>query len=63
MANIIVPRLQSFGRTRYEQAKNLQREGWGTGLTPEQMDKCKYLEKKRGKRWYRQIDIDHVRSS
>lgn len=47
MANIIIKdRDQRFGKTRSEQAENLRREGWGTGgLSEEQLDKAKYLEK------------------
>ena len=37
-----------LGRCRSEIEKNLMKE-WGTaGLTGEQIDKCKYLEKKTG---------------
>ena len=37
------------GRTRSVQARNLKKEGWGNGgMTEEQLDKCKFLEKKHG---------------
>lgn len=49
MANIIIKdRTARFGKTRSEQAENLKKE-WGCGgLTDEQIDKCKHLEKKLG---------------
>ena len=51
-----------LGRTRSEQAKNLMSDGWGnTGLSLEQLDKCKYLEKKTGKRYLTQPEIDRVK--
>lgn len=46
MANIIIKGKSNFGKTRSEQAENLQKEGWGQGLTDEQVDKCKFLERK-----------------
>lgn len=53
---------QSIGKTRSEQARNLQKEGWGTaGLTPEQLDKCRYLDKKGSKKWFNQRSIDGVK--
>ena len=61
MANVIIPG-RSLGKTRSEQARNLEKSGWGNaGLSREGMDKCKYLEKKYGKRFYRQTDIDGVK--
>jgi len=44
MANIIVSKPGSFGKTRSEQERNLRREGMAS-LTDEQLDKCKFLEK------------------
>ena len=46
MVNIIIKGKSNFGKTRSEQAKNLQKEGWGQGLTDEQIDKCEFLERK-----------------
>jgi len=51
-----------LGKTRSEQAKNMAREGWGSaGLSGEGIDKCKFLEKKVGKLFFRQTDIDGVK--
>ena len=51
-----------LGKTRSEQAKNLQKDGWGpAGLSPEQADKCRFLERKHGKRYYTQPEIDKVK--
>ena len=59
---IIKDRSNQFGKTRSEQEKNLRSEGWTT-LSPEQIDKCKYLEKKSGskKSFFDQSRIDRVR--
>jgi hypothetical protein len=59
MVAIIIPG-RSLGKTRSEQQKNLERTGWSAGLSKAQMDKCKYLEKTKGKRWYSQQEIDNV---
>lgn len=62
MANIIIPGKNRLGKTRSEQARNMQREGWGSaGLSGEFIDKARYLEKHQGKRFYRQTEIDNVR--
>jgi len=45
MANIIIQRPDTFGKTRSEQEKNLRSEGMRS-LTDEQLDRVKYLEKK-----------------
>lgn len=46
MANIIIPgRAYRYGKTRSEQEGNLRKDGMGS-LTDEQLDKCKYLERK-----------------
>lgn len=36
---------EHFGRTRSEQEINMRKE-WGHTMTDEQLDKCKFLEKK-----------------
>ena len=46
MANIIIRKPDSFGKTRSEQERNLRSEGWGRTLSDEQLDKCKYLERR-----------------
>ena len=44
---IIKDKPRRFGKTRTEQARNLEREGWGTGFkSHEDFDRAKYLEKK-----------------
>ena len=43
---IIIRGKSKFGKTRSEQEQNLIKEGWGKTLTEEQLDKCKFLEKK-----------------
>ena len=60
MSNILILG-KSLGKTRTEHQKNLEKDGWSAGLSREQVDKCKYLEKTNGKRWYRQEDINKVR--
>ena len=60
MANIIIPK-NAIARKRSEQARILESEGWGSGLTKEQTSKLKYLEKKHGPRFYTQAQIDKVR--
>jgi len=49
MANIIIPRHDSFGKTRSEQEMNMRKE-WGGTMTDNQLDKLKYLEKKHKER-------------
>jgi hypothetical protein len=46
MVNIIIKGKTDIGKTRSEQEANLRKEGWGGTMTDEQLDKCKYLEKK-----------------
>lgn len=46
MANIIIKGKTSIGTTRSEQERKLREAGWGGTMTDEQLDKCKYLEKK-----------------
>lgn len=66
MANIIIRKPISIGKTRSEQEENLRKEGMQT-LTDEQLDKCKHLEKKgkeqlgSSKNFMRQIEIDEVK--
>ena len=66
MANIIIHKPDSFGKNRSEQEKNLRKEGMHS-LTDEQLDKCKYLEKKveestgAKKTYLKQYNIDKVK--
>jgi hypothetical protein len=46
MANIIIRgKTDNYGRTRSEHERNLRKE-WGKTMSDEQLDKCKYLERK-----------------
>ena len=36
---------RKFGRTRSEQEENMRKE-WGSTMTDEQLDKCKFAERK-----------------
>jgi len=64
---IIIRGKSKFGKTRSEQEQNLIKEGWGKTLTEEQLDKCKFLEKKiketlgTDKTFLRQNIIDKVK--
>lgn len=60
MTAIIIPG-KSLGKTRTEHQRNLLKEGWSAGLSGEQFEKCKYLEKKIGKKWYKQNEIDGMK--
>jgi len=46
MVEIIIGWKPKHGKCRSEIEKNLRKEGWGSSLTEEQIDKCAYLEKK-----------------
>jgi hypothetical protein len=46
IANIIIKRPNSFGKTRSEQEINLRKE-WGPTMTDAQLSKLKYIERKR----------------
>lgn len=63
MVAIIVRDRPKFGKTRSEQARNLQKEWGGSGMTDEQIDKCRHLEKRLDMRegFVRLIDVDRVR--
>ena len=45
MANIIIPKGDSLGKTRSEQEKNLRKE-WGPTMSDEQLSKLEFLERK-----------------
>ena len=68
MLHIIIKnnRTDIFGRTRSEQEENLRKE-WGGTMTDEQLDKCKYIERKikektgQSKNFIRGQDIDKVK--
>ena len=69
MANIIIPG-KRIGKNRSEQTEILKKE-WGGhgGLSEEQLDKCKFLERKvkekhgeGASRFFRDADIHRVKS-
>jgi hypothetical protein len=63
MVSIIIPgRSYRYGKTRSQQEENLRRDGMAS-LTEEQLDKCKYLERKidNGKNYFDQSEIDGVK--
>jgi len=47
MASYIIKknRQHIFGKTRSEQETNMRKE-WGSTMTDEQLDKCKFMERK-----------------
>lgn len=45
--NIIIRGKTKYGKTRSEQEENLRKDGH-TGMSDENFDKCKWLEKKAG---------------
>ena len=68
MANIIIPR-DKIAETRSAQTEILRKE-WGGhgGMNDEQLDKCKYLERKlkekmgnRAGNFVRTVDVDQVK--
>jgi hypothetical protein len=50
-----------FGRTRSQIEETIKRHGVNHGLTPEQIDKCKYVERKTGKQWPSVEEINRVK--
>lgn len=42
--DIIVKKSRPKGKRRSQVEKDLVKEGWGTSITPEQIDKCEYVE-------------------
>jgi len=63
VAVIVKDRPFRMGKTRSEHARNLRTEGWSAGLSAEQEDKCRYLERKLGvtDRFLKLNDIDKVK--
>lgn len=59
---IIIRGKNKYGKTRVEQESNLRRDGF-TGMTDENYDKAKYVEKKLGAKggFLRQTDLQKVR--
>ena len=46
MPEIIIKWKPKHGKSRSEIETNLRKEGWGSSITSEEIDKCKFLEKK-----------------
>jgi len=57
MPEIIIKWKLKHGKTRSEIEQNLLKEGWGSSLTEEQLDKCSFLEKK----WKDQTGAEYSR--
>jgi len=45
VVDIIIKKSQQRGETRSRVEKELRKEGWGSSLTDEQIDKCEYAER------------------
>ena len=66
MANLIIPTVDKFGKTRSQQEENIRKE-WGPTVTDEQLDKLKHLERKVKERtgsiknFFTGTEIDDVR--
>jgi hypothetical protein len=45
VANVIIKKPDSLGKTRSEHEENLRKE-WGRTMTDEQLDKLRYMEKR-----------------
>ena len=45
MVDIIIRKVSPKGKIRSKIEKELRKEGWGSSLTDEQIDKCEWLEK------------------
>ena len=64
--DIIIRKGKPKGRVRSDVEEKLGREGWGTGLTEEQIDKCKFLEREvkdkygADKSFFKQHHVDKV---
>ena len=64
--DIIIKKGKPRGRTRSVVEEKLGKEGWGTSLTEEQIDKCEFLERvvkdKYGadKSFFKQHHVDKV---
>ena len=59
---IIIHGKNKYGKTRVEQESNLRKDGF-TGMSDENFEKCKWIEKKAGiKRGFtRQSDLEKVK--
>ncbi len=65
MANIIISKPDSYGKTRSQHEENMRKE-WGHTMTDEQLDKLKFFEKRKKntdgstKNFATGIDIDRM---
>jgi len=50
-----------FGKTRSEMEKSIKKHGVNHGLTEEQIDKSRYLERKHGWQWPSVEEINKVK--
>lgn len=46
MVEMIIKWNKTHGKKRSEIETNLRKEGWGSSITEEQIDRCKFIEKK-----------------
>lgn len=61
MPEIIIRWKPKHGKCRSEIETNLRKEGWGSSLTSEEIDKCKFVEKKIKDKYG--TDKSHVRTT
>ena len=50
---------QNLGKTRSEQEENIRKDGL-QGMSDEQLDKCKFLEKKYGPGFWSERELNRV---
>jgi len=50
---------QNLGKTRSEQEENIRKEGL-QGMSDEHFDKCKYLDKKYGPRFWSERELNRI---
>lgn len=61
MPEIIIRWNKKHGKSRSEIETNLRKEGWGSSITPEEIDKCAFLERKIKDKYG--ADNSHVRTT
>ena len=65
--DIIIKKGKPKGRTRSAIEKQLEKEGWGTGLSEEQIDKSAFLEREvkdrygADKSFFKQHHVDKIK--
>ena len=68
MVEVIIKWKPKHGKTRSEIERNMRKAGFGSSLTPEQIDKCAYLERKAKEKYgltessMRTININKIKS-